>query len=52
VNPLSRRVFGVPLSRLGATVSDVDEGWALGIAWIVFLVLLLVLAYVVLRRRS
>jgi hypothetical protein len=52
VNRLNRRVFGVPFRRLGATVSDVDEGWALGIAWTVFLVLLAVLAYVVLRRRS
>ena len=45
-------MFDMPFHRRGATVSDVDEGWALGIAWTVFLVLLAVLAYVVLRRRS
>jgi hypothetical protein len=45
-------VFGVPYLGRGATVSVVDEAWALGIAWTVFLVLLAVLAYVVLRRRS
>jgi hypothetical protein len=52
VNPLIGRAFGAPFRRLGATVSDVDEGWALGIAWTIFLVFLAVLAYVVLRRRS
>ena len=41
----------MPFRQLGATVSDVDEGWALGIAWAVFVLLLAVLAYVVLRRR-
>ena len=30
----------------------VDEGWALGIAWAMFLALLAVLGYTVLRRRS
>jgi hypothetical protein len=30
----------------------VDEGWALGIAWAIFLVLVAVLVYVVLRRPS
>jgi uncharacterized protein (TIGR03382 family) len=32
-------------------VSGVDEGWALGIAWTIFVALLAVLAYLVLRRR-
>jgi hypothetical protein len=30
----------------------VDEGWALGIAWAMFLALLAALAYAVLRRRD
>jgi hypothetical protein len=39
-------------SGAGATVRVVDEGWALGIAWAVFLLLVAALVFVVLRRPS
>jgi hypothetical protein len=52
------QVVAVPSGSCGALSrgcegrADVDEGWALGIAWTMFVAMLVTLAFLLLRRRG